>query len=188
MTACERLSDRMAEVVAGGEWSAAEVAHLAGCADCTAEWRIIRGTAALGAAFTLRREPAAIARAVLDRVAEAKRAERRRNGIVRRAAGTAAAASIVLAAWVTLHRPHAAPTIPIANGRPVAVPGTVRAPDSAATLTLDIAELDGLSTAELKDLLDRMDVPLSTGRTVDPSRAGDLTHDELERVLRSLEG
>jgi hypothetical protein len=188
MSACERLSDRMPDVVAGGEWSAAEAAHMAGCADCTAEWTIIQEAAALGVAFTLRRDPAAIARAVLDRVAEAKRAERRRTGIVRRAAGTAAAASIIVAAWVTLHRPPAASPNPITNELPVASSGTLRAPDSTATLTLDIAELDGLSTAELKDLLDRMDVPLSTGRTVDPSRAGDLTHDELERVLRSLEG
>lgn len=188
MTACGRLSDRMPEVAADGEWSAAEAAHLAGCADCMAEWNVVRRTVSLGAGFTLRQEPAAIARAVLDRVAEAKRAERRRSGIVRRAAATAAAASIVLACWVTLHRPPAAPANPIANELPVARTGAARAPDSTATLTLDVAELDGLSTAELKDLLDRMDVPLSTGRTVDPSRAGDLTHDELERVLRSLEG
>jgi hypothetical protein len=188
MNACERLSDRMPDVAAGSGWSAAEAAHLAGCADCTAEWNVVRRTAALGAGFTLRQEPATITRAVLDRVAEARRAERRWSGIVRRAAGTAAAASIILAAWVTLHRPHATSANPITNERPVASTGTVRAPDSTAALTLDIAELDGLSTAELKDLLDRMDVPLSTGGTVDPSRAGDLTHDELERVLRSLEG
>lgn len=188
MTACERLSDRMPEVAAGAGWSALEAAHLSDCADCAAEWDVVRRTAALGAGFTMRQEPPAIARAVLDRVAEAKRAERRRSGIVRRAVGVAAAASVVLAAWVTLHRPHAAPAGRGANAVPMASTGRPTASDSAATLTLDIAELDGLSTAELTDLLDRMDLPLSTGRTVDPSGAGDLTHDELERVLRSLEG
>jgi hypothetical protein len=178
----------MPAVAAGHAWTAAEAAHLAACADCRTEWALVERAAGLGQSLALAREPEAIARAVLDRVAAAKRDDRRRGQLLRRAAGLAAAACIALAAWATLHRPYRGPTDWDPGPAPIAGVETASLPDSSAALRLDLAELDGLSAGELQELFDRMDPPLSTGHTVDPSRAGDLTQDELERLLRSLEG
>jgi hypothetical protein len=178
----------MPAVAAGGAWTPAEAAHLAACAECRTEWGLVERGANLGRSFTLEREPDAIARAVLDRVAAAKRDDRRRERLARRVAGLAAAACIALAAWATVHRSYRGPTDWDPGPVPVAGVETASLPDSSAALRLDLAELDGMSAGELQELLDRMDPPLSTGHTVDPSRAGDLTQDELERLLRSLEG
>ena len=49
MTVCEQLSDRMPAVAHGqAGWSAEEQAHLAGCADCRAEWDLVSAASRLG--------------------------------------------------------------------------------------------------------------------------------------------
>ncbi len=64
MTHCEKLTDRMFLVAQGGsDWSAEEAAHLASCADCGAEWRLVQAAQGLGALAASRIDPARVSRA-----------------------------------------------------------------------------------------------------------------------------
>lgn len=169
MTDCLDLSDRMPAVAAGrAEWSPAEAAHLAACADCTAEWRLMAAARGLGA--TARRvDPADVTARVVARLAAP--APTRvlpfrlpRGGWV---VGLAAAAAVVLAVVV--------PRRPSVPGPAAAVAGQA------------LPELDDLSTAELEAILREVEGP-PTADVVEPSGMGDLNAGELERVLRSWEG
>lgn len=52
MTGCTRLSDQMPSVAQGtARWSATDAAHLASCAECSDEWRLVREASALGASL-----------------------------------------------------------------------------------------------------------------------------------------
>lgn len=170
MTDCIDLSDRMPAVAAGrAEWSPAEAAHLAGCADCTAEWRLMAAARGLGATAS-RVDPAAMAARVTARLAapaptRVLRFRLPRGGWV---VGLAAAAAVVLAVVVP-RRPS--------------VPG----PPAAAVAGQALPELDDLSTAELEAILREVEGP-PTADVVEPSGMGDLNAGELERVLRSWEG
>ena len=167
MTVCEQLSDRMPAIAAGEQWTAAEAAHLAGCADCAAEWALVASTHQLGADL-----PGLNAHDVAARVLGRLRAERaavraRRRGLA--FAGLAAAAAIAVAVW---------------TGRPAGPAGGRTGAAAAADLSL--VELDSLRAPELEALLHSMD------RTDD----GDPLHavpsvlddGELDRVLEALEG
>jgi hypothetical protein len=164
MTVCEQLSDRMPAIAAGEQWTAAEAAHLAGCADCAAEWAVVAATHQLGADL-----PGLNAHHVAERVLGRLRAERaavraRRRGLT--FAGLAAAAAIAVAVW---------------TGRPA---GPAGGRTGAADLSL--VELDSLRAPELEALLHSMD------RTDDgdPLHAvpSVLDDGELDRVLEALEG
>jgi hypothetical protein len=166
MTVCEQLSDRMPAIAAGEQWTVAEAAHLAGCADCAAEWAVVAASHRLGADL-----PGLNAHQVSERVLGRLRAERairaRRRGLA--FAGLAAAAAIAVAVW---------------TGRPAGPAGGRTGAAAAADLSL--VELDSLRAPELEALLHSMD------RTDD----GDPLHavpsvlddGELDRVLEALEG
>ena len=165
MTACERLSDRMPDVARGrARWSAEEAAHLAACADCLVEWDLVVTTIRLGAKAP-RADPEATAAAVLRRVSEARRSRGRRRywGL-----GIAAAAVLAGVIW-TGARPE--------RGAPPVAPVEVALP-----------ETEPVETAELDSLLETMDPSQLGTSALDEPSLDDLDTNELEQVLRTLEG
>ena len=168
MTGCVRLSDRIPDLALGrARWTAVEEAHLAACPDCRAEWELVRAAGRLGAGAPEMPDDAAVAAAVLRRLAEAP-VRRPRGRALRWAAGLAAAAAIVAALWTGGWGTGDAPT-PVAGGggaEPVA----------------------RLSTAQMDSLLDEEDLPLAGWSMLETPTLGDLNEDELERVLRTWEG
>jgi len=174
MTMCDRLSERMVAVARGeSSWTEEEAAHVASCRDCGSEWRVVSAAAAVGARLP-ELNIARISARVRERLAEPATSiesglrARGRGRWTNWAIGLAAAAMLVLAVRLTRKPPTPVP--------PIAV-------ESALVLS----ELDELSASELEEVLTELDgsggVPGADG-----SGLGDLTADELERVLRSWEG
>lgn len=149
MSPCERLSDRMPAVAAGREaWSVDDRRHLEGCADCAAEWQLVRAARALGASRSLGSDT--MADTVLARVREAERMGRRRIVQVGGLVGLAAAAALAVSVLVRQ------PGVPVpAAGTPGPVP-----------LELRLAELDGASDEELGVVLAEFDPPISGEQSV----------------------
>ena len=170
MPECTRLSDRMPAVAAGTDlWSAADAAHLRGCGDCAAEWALVRAGSALGQSLAWTPDATALSAGVLARVAS----DRRERAMIRRRTGWSAvlaAAAIALALWTG--RPAARP-VPAVTG-PAAV-------QSAAL----VPELDSLDAGELEAVLDAFDAPVSERVILGAPTLGDLSDQELERVLRA---
>jgi hypothetical protein len=175
MTECESMQERMPLVAHGqSEWTGAELGHLAACPDCSAEWRLVQTAARLGGPAARRLDPGRISVAVLGQLAAARRGARwRRGGWL---AGLAAAAVLVLMVWGGSHRRGATtgtPESPAANAQALHVP---------------LAELENLDASELEAVLEGLDAPLGSQAAPDAPHLGDLNDDQLERVLRSLEG
>jgi len=167
---CETLRERMPDVAHGaGTWTGAEEAHLAGCAECAAEWRVVRTALRLGDPTARRVNPGRLAAAVAAGVARERRMSRwKRAGWL---TGLAAAAAVALVVW----RGSTPTDTP-------AVAGTV------AEYLLPLAELESLDETQLQAVLDALDGPLGDGGSAGGPTLGDLTDTQLERVLRSLEG
>ena len=173
MIDCDVLRDAMPDVAHGrAAWSDWETAHLASCAECALEWRIVQAGVALGAGPAL--APDRIAASVSDRLLEAG-VSRRVIGRVRwRAAAvglTALAASAMLYIGLAGHR---------------------RSPDTAIGDTMValgvLPELQALDATQLQTVL------RSLGPTAADATPGvlphleDLTDSELEELLRSEGG
>jgi hypothetical protein len=178
MTECSNLSDRMPAVAHGtSRWDAAEAAHLESCASCRREWELVRAGASLGAGVGAALDTGRVAQAVLRRLREASTPQPipgiRRIG--RWAVAVAAAAAIIFA--VQLARPHRSP--PVTGVTAVAVP-------AAAGSTLE--ELDGLTADELQTLLESFSPAVEALPHLESAPLDDLKPQELERMLRSLEG
>lgn len=100
MIDCEELSGRMPDVVAGrAVWSPTQAAHLAGCPDCAAEWRLVRLGSDLHAGLALDTER--LIETVLSRLRTGAPVVPLgrlpwRNFVL----GVAAAASVALVVWV----------------------------------------------------------------------------------------
>jgi hypothetical protein len=177
MIECTELSDRMIEVLHRGKpWTDRESAHLAACTDCAAEWLVVSRAAKLGASVPAV-DSAAVATAVRSRLANATRPAEtrvlRRPRFVGWGIGVAAAAAVILAVARGRH-PDRRPPVAVA---------TLPATGPAATPLL--TELDELSAPELEVVL--KDWQPDPAASVGPGM-GDLTPDELERLLRSWEG
>lgn len=172
MISCSELSDRMPEVAAGrAVWSAPEGGHLAECSDCQAEWRLVQAAAELGVAVGRTVAPDQIAAGVRNRLQAPPTPATSWPGRVRRVAlPLAAAAVLLLLVWQASPWPRTDP-------EPV-------------TLMAVLPELDGLSEAELETMF-----TMVTGAEADPApplgtseSLGDLSDEELESLLRLLEG
>jgi len=166
MTDCERMTDKVALVLHGrAAWTESEATHLRGCAACTAEWHVVLAASRLGAASGRRIDPAQVSRDVLARL-EAGRKRRNTAWL-----GLAAAAAIIVLVWTR---------------GPAPGPG----PESASSggFQLPLAELENLDARQLRAVLENLDGPLGGNATPDAPTLGDLENQELERVLRSLEG
>lgn len=170
MADCSRLSDRMPLVAAGGDgWSAAELAHLEGCADCAAEWALVRTGESLGRDSGFAPDPDLVASAVLSRL----KADRMARGRSRRDlswAAVLAVAAVALTVW---------------TGSPERAQIAAAPPPTPLESAVLVPELDSLDAVELKDLLDSFDAPLSERSMPVSPTLGDLSDQELERVLRA---
>jgi len=175
MIECTQLSDRMIEVLHRGKpWTDRESAHLAACPDCAAEWLVVSRAAKLGAAVPTV-DSVALATTLRSRLADATRPAEARvlrpPRFVGWGIGLAAAAAVILA---------------VARGRhPDRQPPAAVATATTAAVAPLLTELDDLSAPELEVVW--KDWQPDPAATVDPG-LGDLTPDELERVLRSWEG
>jgi hypothetical protein len=192
MTPCNALSDRMPDVALGRlRWTAAEEQHLAGCAECQAEWTIVAAASRLRTPAGAALDPDRIARGALARLT-AERTRGRARARLWKAAGLAAAAAVVLAVWTgrsgPARRGAAAPLAPapVAVSHPQA-PAVPAPRPSAAQSPMELAmpELDSLPVEALDSILNALDEPVA--RAGD-ELAGDDGDIELERVLAGLEG
>lgn len=167
---CEGLRDRMPDVAAGrAVWAEADSQHLSTCAECGAEWRLIQASRRLGEERVRQLDLPRMAGAVRAGVArERRRARYLRGGWF---AGLAAAAAVVLLLW---YRPPE--------------PGQQVASGAGQRFTLPLAELEGLDAGQLNQVLDGLEVPLEQGGGGDVPTFTELDDQQLERVLRSLEG
>ncbi len=167
---CTRLSDRTAEVARGGtEWTGDERRHLASCADCAAEFRLVQAAVKLAA-----EAPPMPAERISDRVIRRLAAEPVPAGRGRwwwGAGGLAAAAALLWMLWPGSSPPAA----------PVVSP-------AATALVLPLTELDSLDSAQLRSVLESLDDPLAGPDVYEMPSMLDLDDTQLERVLRSLEG
>ena len=172
MTGCDAMRERMPEVVHGrAEWAGSEAAHLASCADCELEWRIVRAGADLAADTAIRAEPLA------ELVAQRLRESGSSGSVISRLPWRggligllAAAASVVLFVGIARHDRRRLPA----------------AGDSVAAVILP--ELQGLDAGQLESVLRSM------GPTAGDATPGvlphleDLTDSELEQLLHSEGG
>ena len=175
---CESLSEKMPGVAHGElSWTAEEEAHLSACFECAAEWRLIQRAARLGESAARSIDPATLSAGVLSQVAARGRRDRWTRG-----------------AWVTVLAAAAAIAVVVFAGRGGRPGQLATGADSGAAAGVDLSynlplsELEALDSDQLQSVLDGLDVPVGE---VEPGPApsfGDLDDNQLERVLRSLEG
>jgi hypothetical protein len=173
MNDCERLSDRMPDVALGrGGWTPDEAAHLAGCAECRAQWRHVLAARALERRAPTDSDPSALAGTLQRRLAEdlAVRSRARRAWAF---AGAAAAAAAIVGAVV--------------SGRGAGPAGDARAVAPAGAL-VPLPELEGLGAAQLDTLLRSLDRPLDGTSSLDAATLGEYEDGELEQVFATWEG
>lgn len=167
---CGALQDRMPDVAAGtAQWTAEEVAHLSRCESCAAEWQIVETARRLGGSAARQVDPAKLAVKVLAEVrARDKRARWIRAGWM---SGLVAAGIVV----VLLAGPNQ-------------TPGPIRqAAEPLSREALPLAELSPLDADQLEAILEQLEPEARETGSWIPSM-GDLDDQQLERVLRSLEG
>ncbi len=170
MSYCERLPDRMPEVAGGrSNWTDEEQRHLVSCAECAAEWRIVSAAQRLGEDVAATVEPKVVAETVLGRLAAATHRDRQRVRWGSAGLALAAAATLVLMLW---------------TDRPT--PSSRDAGDDEFVIQLPV--LDSLTSAQLEMVLESLDAPLSGSTSIDAPTMGELDDQQLERILRSLEG
>jgi hypothetical protein len=172
---CGDLQDRMPDAASGvASWTSAEAAHLANCEACGPEWQIVQAARRLGSSAARQIDPAKLALRVLDGVrTREKRSRWSRTGWV---SGLAAAAILLVVVRTTL-----SPNTPGAEP-----PDTAAVALTPMTGAFPMAELEGLDAEQLEAVLEQFDPVAETGGGI-PSM-GDLDDQQLERVLRSLEG
>ena len=178
MDLCDILSDKMPRVANGElEWTAKEAAHLAGCRECAAEWRLTEQARRLGDRVTAAIDPVQLSAGVLAGVVARRRRDRWSRG-----------------AWFTTLAAAAAIAIVVWTGRNQGGPSVAVGPDSNPTVTpaagfhLPLAELESLDSDQLQAVLDGLDAPVGEVAPGPAPSFGDLDDHQLERVLRSLEG
>jgi anti-sigma-K factor RskA len=159
----------MIAVAAGEPWAADEETHLAACADCAAEWRLVQAASRIG-----RRLPPLDP----DRIAADVRARLASGEVPRTTAATrirwrqvwlglAAAAAVTLAVGIGLRQRGRTP------------------PERPAAL---LVELDDLDSAELELVLEAVPPIIDAALPDGAVGMSDLSTTELERVLGSWEG
>lgn len=173
MTLCDRLSDLMPEVARGrAAWTREDTAHLTSCRSCQEEWDLVRAAATHGTAVGMRVDVARLMDRLTRRLEEEPAVPVARSFPLRRVGWPLAlAASLSLLVWGGLPR----------DASVTAEPQLV-----AAVLH----ELDDLTPTELEAMLELVpDSPAPSYRTLEtPESLGDLSAEELELLLSSMEG
>lgn len=176
MTECEAMLDIMPAVAAGrAGWPAGGEAHLRGCQDCRAAWRVIEAGHRLGRDAIRSIDFDAMSGALQGRVVAARRADGRRRSI---GAVTllAAAAAVALMVW---------------RGHPVDVPdggSGVNLTPEARAFVIPVSGLEELDTPQLQAIYQDLGVPLGAGGTADAPALEELSPDEMAQVLSSYQG
>ena len=161
MSDCTQLSDRMPEVAKGLlRWSASDEKHLAACADCSAEWDLVRRAAFLGASL----EP-------LD-------AERVAGNVITTLRAPAPRRSGLLARWVVPVALAAGLLVVLRLQWPSGAPG-----DAGTVLSL-LPEAEWLSDAELESVIQL----IPSSEPADLRAVDSLTDEELNLMLEDMEG
>lgn len=173
MMDCDALLDLMPERASGRiDWPEGAEAHLTGCVECRRSWAVIQAGSRLGAAAAIGVDGDRIGRLVLARLAEARIHDRRRRGWT----------------WGTLLAAAAALLLVVYPGR---VPSNGTAPVAgvagASSFSVPLLELQDLDASELKTIDDQLDGALSAGGSVGAPHLEELTPDEMQRVLNSME-
>ena len=169
MTDCTLLSDRMIAVAHGrAGWTAEDRAHLAACPGCSAEWSLVQRGARLGIAVGERLPAEFLATRVLAELRKPAPARFPR-----------------LRAWRWVALPMAAALAMLVwRGQPSGTePAAVVTVASSQGL---LPELEGLDSSDLESLLDAL--PATESPIGDVRGLGDLDEDELQAMLRSMEG
>ena len=163
---CQELSDRMPAVARGASaWSGEEAAHLRACADCRAEWAVVRAGEAAPSPIGL--DPDALAVRVLHRLRTEPAA---RNTTRSRWLVGLAAAAVIAVMVVPWNAPAPLPRSP-----------------AAPPLVVDVPGLDALGADGLSDILESLDTPWTETSTTDAPSLDDLDAQGLERIERSWE-
>lgn len=176
MNDCDATVDRMTEFSATGRDLPGDVAaHLATCESCRANWRLLRASARVGASTAASIDSDRMAEAVVSRLVAARRTDRTRRywtwgGVM------AAAAAIMLVVY-TGRRPDQ-------FGQQTA--STITA--SSGNFEVPVSGLDDLDTSELQAVYDQLDGALAGHGSVAAPHLEELSPDEMEQVLNSLEG
>ena len=162
---CQELSDKMPSVVRGElSWTDAEARHLAGCADCRAEWEVVSAGAALADGVTI--DADALAERVLLRL--------RTEPVVKRFPAARWLAGIAAVAAAVLLFSKVITTAPLPPG-------------PAAPLSPDVPGLHALGEEGLAELLESMAPQWTDTPTIDTPSLDDLDSQELEQVQRLWE-
>jgi hypothetical protein len=162
---CRELSDTMPGVARGEvSWTEAEAQHLAGCADCRAEWAVVAAGATVASGVVV--DADALAARVLLRlrtepVVKPFRARRWLAGVA------AVAATVLLVSKVIT-------TAPPPRG-------------PAAPLSVDVPGLTSLGQEGLAEVLESMAPQWTDTPTIDTPSLDDLDPRELEQVQRLWE-
>ena len=168
MTECTQLSDRMAAVAHGpADWSPQEVAHLAGCPDCAAEWRVMRAGALIGAEVAQTLPADFLATRIVAAVKAGRRARPWWARLRWLALPAAAAAAVVLMVW------------------PGGTPRDRTGPGAAVAEFQVLPELEGLDASALESVLELLP---ASDRPLEIRGFEELSDDEVTRLLNSLEG
>lgn len=173
MSTCTHLSDLMPATALGRRgWSPAEAEHLERCADCRAEWELVRGAARLGTAEAWRLDAAAVARGALVQAAARPGTPPYRRWLV---GGLAAAAAVALLVRVM--------------PRYESVPGSASSTPSTEAAALVIPALDSLSEDELRLVLAGVSGgSFGADAEFDAPGLESLDSTGLEQVLTTMEG
>ncbi|NOT07278.1 MAG: hypothetical protein HOP28_03645 [Gemmatimonadales bacterium] len=157
-------ADRLVELAANGVLpTAAEDGHLAACADCRLERQLLSSARRLGTDAVLALDPAVVAARVRERLAGAPAPVAAWHRPKRWLTMLAAAAVLLFVVRLSLPERHAVPAATVLN------------------------ELDGLSSEELEVVLATIPATALSVPRIDEMPLSELTADDLERVLRSME-
>lgn len=173
MTICDTLRERMPDVALGrASWTEAERLHLAGCADCAREWRVVAAGSVLGQQTVV--DVSAISERLLARLRDEAAAP-----AVRRLPWRGAGIGIGLLA--------AAASVAILIGGP-AIRFTAGTQKANVTSVALLPELERLTESQLESVLSELDLPDVSVSPMRLPRLGDLTETQLEQLLLGLEG
>ena len=175
---CQELSDKMPMVARSEiDWTVAEAAHLATCAECRQEWAVVGAGRAVAGDLAV--DADALAAVVVRRLRNEPVAHRSARPLWLVGLAAAAVIAIVLVP-ARLPRGPAAPL----SGGPAA---PLSSGPAAPPLTVHVSGLSALNSDGLTEVLDSFDTRGTETSTTDAPSLDDLDSQELEQVRGSWE-